>query len=416
MWFKIDKSSKLAIYGCGERSCNIYQYLKDIGYTVSCFVDKQSGNYIGKFDCPVIKFDDINCNDHMDMVFVIGLQNGMLHDDIALDLYKKGIEKILFLPTVISYNYAEEMRDDYCQVLEGEWNENNRVPFFSSMINKIDNSNMIKDDDSKVTCWVNMEYIFSLCDKRNILYKNYFEKHISCLKPYIELFEYIQGKDIYPVDYLEMNRGSDIDKQKKLLEDRVRLFNTYEEKINKDGGYFCSAAPIALWDAEKEVFKILDGYHRAIYLFLKGWYEVPLRVSKDDYYLYEKCVKKQQWNGMKREKKQALYKICVELLKWVETNNVKFKYIFENDETGGYIKSWIEKNEVHTDKLDNIRIKSILIMLKKHTKCLIDIEEQSASFIISDESIEEVMKLNKRACLFSGFIDNEHMKINLYEV
>lgn len=416
MWFKIDKSIKVAIYGCGQRSCNIYQYFRNIGYTVSYFVDKQPSSYIGKFDCPVIKLDDIKDNEHLDVVFVIGLQNGILHDDIALELYNKGIEKILFLPTSISYNYAENMREYYCKILENEWNENNEIPFFSDMIKKLDNFNIIEDYDKKVICWVSMEYIFSLYDKGNILYKNYFEKHISCLKPYIELFEYIQGKAKYPGDYLTMNRGNDVEQQKKLLEDRVRLFNIYEEKINKDAAYFCSAAPIALWDAKKEVFKILDGYHRAIYLFLKGWYEVPIRISKDDYYQYEKCVKLQQWNEMKREKKQALCRICVELQKWIELNNVKFKYISESDETKNYISSWMQKNDVYTDELNSQEISSLLIMIKKHRKHLDSLTEKSVSMIISDDSIEEFMKLSKRVCLFSGYIDNEHMTINLYEV
>lgn len=416
MWFKIDKSTNLAIYGCGERGRKIYQYFKRINYTVSYVVDKQPSNYIGKFDCPIIMLEDINGNKYTDVVFIIGLQNGMLHDDIALELYSKGVKNILFLPTSASYNYAEDMRDCYCKVLEGEWNENNKLPCYREMIKKIGNPNIIKEEEKKVTCWVSMEYIFSLCDKRNILYEKYFEKHISCLKPYIELFEYIQGKDTYPIDYLEMNRGSDIDKQKKLLEDRVKLFNTYEEKINKDATYFCSAAPIAVWDTEQEVFKILDGYHRAMYLFLKGWYEVPIRVSKDDYYRYEKCMKSQQWNETKRDKKQALYKICVELQKWIELNDVRFKHILESDETNGYVKSWIEKNEMHTDKLHIQKNKSISIMLKKHSKCLVGVEERTVSLIISDESIEEVMELKKLVCLFSGFIDNEHMTINLYEV
>lgn len=407
MAFVMNKTSKIVLYGAGERGKTIYDYLIKNQYNVSFILDRNPQKVKMIYECPVINVEDIAQKCVQETIFIICLQNGLLHDEVAHLLNERGYSKILFLPTANKYQRDHEMRSCYQKLLEDMWDENEQIPEYPEMELGRD-KNIIIDDGEMITCWVNMEYIFSY-DAQEKNDETWFNRHISFLSPYITLFDYIRGQAEYPREYLESFRGSNLEEQNKLLLDRVKLWNMYEEKINTDSSYFTSAYIFAKW--EDNHFSIMDGHHRAVYLFMKDWYEIPIRMSKKDYIAYSFYKDKQEWEQLERSVKRAYFKMCIKLSRWIETSGTYFYKVCEKGETKGYFTNWLKTNHIG-DQIENTS-KAMILDVCIDSEFKVD-ECNKNSVIIAYESKDEKMK--EEVILHTGFLGEKKEKICIYGV
>lgn len=416
MSFQLNKTSNLIIYGAGTRAYECYRYLIGKNFNVRFIVDKEPDNVEKKFKCPVVRLCDVPWEKLCNPILFICLQNGLLHDEIADELYKIGINQIIFLPTSKKYLHDDAMLYCYRKLLEQDWNVDISIPNYDEMLIKNSTPYIINDDGAMITCWATMEYIFSssqLCDKELEIF---FNKHISCLEPYLTLFGYFNGEECYPYDYLRIFRGNDNIEQERLLRDRVKLWNVYEEKNNIDPLYFIYAAPFAIWSEEKKHFKIIDGHHRAAYLFSKGWYNIPIRISKQDYDKYIEYHQMQLWNSLQRENCVVLFKICVRLLKWVTSMNIFLSNIYEQENTKGYITWWLKSNDVYNEQEENVDYNGYTLWICfNNDEGFLNLIDKTG-WIITSQSISEKYKFSKCIELYSGFIGDRREVISLYEV
>lgn len=392
MAFVINKTSKIALYGAGARGKQIYDYLIETGFMVRYIVDKNPDKVKWGQSISVIGLREVEDKLTKDFIVIISLQNGLLHDDVALEFFEKRYSKILFLPTCNKYKNEFQMRECYQNLLENTWDECKMIPQYNEMIIDKENQQLIIDDDDMVTCWVSMEYVFSENSKAKEN-EAWFNKHISCLTPYIALFEYIQGCGEYPKDYLECFRGNDEVAQKQLLLDRVQLWNMYEEKINTDSTYFISAPIYVKW--KNNHFSIIDGHHRAVYLFTKGWYELPIRMKKEDYKKYCDYRNEQSWEGLDRTSKTEFFKAGLVLWCWISSLNNANISLSESKAMRGYFSHWI--NIIHGYKVPQINN-----------------EKTNEEAVVCLESEVFQKKYKKVYTLYEGFIFNKRDCIGIF--
>lgn len=416
MAFKVNEMSNIIIYGAGVRGYRCYKYLQEMNFNVSLVIDKEPDKVKKEYRCQVVCFDEVNWQEMQDAVVIICLQNGLLHDELAESIHKKGNNQIIFLPTVKKYNYRDDMLGCYQKLFENNWSVDAVIPSYNEMVIRHNSIQIIDDDNAMVTFWASMEYVFSSRQSDNGKADLYFNRHISCLKPYITLFNYMDGGKKFPNEYLEIFRDNN-EEQQKLLRDRVKLWNVYEEKINTDFEYFIATAPVVLWDIEHNHFKIVDGHHRAVYLFLQGWYNIPLRASKKDLKKYEEYQQKLSWNSLERENRVNLFKICIELLDWIYINGIKISEIYEQEKTKGYITWWLNYNGVCADKkqLKSFGENELYISFDDVQLCDV-INGRKNCWIVTSESIAQKYKIKKCRELYSGFVSDEHNVISVYEV
>lgn len=415
MSFSICENSSIILYGAGERCYEFYDFFKQKNHQILFIVDKEPQNVSGKFDCEVVSAKDVNWLDVCHSIVIVCMQNGLVHDRVARKLFDIGHKKIIFLPTGKKYNNIESMIDCYQKLLEKNLNYGDVIPDYEEMVMDNRQSALIKNDGEMVTCWVTMEYVFTSCNKKNnndLFIKN----NVTCWEPYIELFNYIGGSKKFPHKYLDFFRaGNDIGKQN-LLKDRNELYKAYEEKLNTDSTYFTYAAPTAVWDFECGCFRIIDGHHRVVYLFLKGWYELPIRILKTDYDKYIEYRQVQPWCELEREQIVSLYKICSELIKWMFETNIVITDIYEEEETRQYVTWWIENNEMYKNRDEVTETNALVWCLKSETDISRLEQEVGNCYIITRKAIANKKDLKKCKELFCGFIGDIWDEVSVYSI
>lgn len=415
MSFSICENSSLILYGAGERCYEIYDFFKQKNHKILYIVDKEPQKVSKTFECEAVSFEDVNWLDVGHAIVIVCMQNGLVHDSVAEQIFNVGHKKIIFLPTGKKYNKMECMIACYQKLLEKNLNYGDIIPDYEEMIEDDKPVALIKNDGDMVTCWATMEYVFTSCNKKvndDLFIKN----NVACWEPYIDLFNYIGGEKKYPDKYLDFFReGNDVGKQN-LLKDRDELYKVYEEKLNTDSTYFTYAAPTAVWDSEVGCFRVIDGHHRVVFLFLKGWYEIPIRISKIDYEKYIEYRQTQPWSKLERNQIVLLYKICSEFIKWMFENNVVITDIYEEEETKQYVTWWIESNEMRK-KIEEVTESNSLVCCLE-SEIVIDQWKQKAGnyYIVTTKSIADKCDLNKRKELFCGFIGDIWDEVSVYSI
>ena len=345
MGFQVTKQTNIILYGAGFRCEAIYKYLFANGYKVSLIVDKRPDKVGYQYICPIVTLESAEWRRLENAVVIVCLQNGMLHDEIAKTLYDVGLERILFLPTAKNYYLEHEMRRCYQNLLDENWMEDTRIPTYDEMCVDESTKEIIRDDGKMLTAWICNEFVFSSTpqdyDNQNI----YFGSHISCLKPYLDLYKYIKGDGDYPDEYLAISHGGKKDVHANVLKDRAQLYSNYEKRLNKDADYFSSSPANVIWDYEKNRFVVIDGHHRVTYLYSKCWRWLPLRMTIEDYNSYVKYKNSQDWSTLEEDGQRKLLLLAINLLMWSRNNEVFFGRIDEMEENKGFISWWLKLNE-----------------------------------------------------------------------
>lgn len=169
--------------------------------------------------------------------------------------------------------------------------------------NKFKDESIINNmGDSHVVAWIPVELLFSERAEDNVL-DNYteewkaqnreWENHpLVCFKPYESLYRFFMRGERFPSIYCQwwqrlftsrgLNSGlSDED----LVEKRFREFMIMQGELNKGMDFFIKHPSVGHWN-KKGYFNLLDGHHRAAFLYNSGLRKIPVRISKGDYELW----------------------------------------------------------------------------------------------------------------------------------
>ncbi len=431
MPFCIKEIGRIVIYGGGERTEKYMPYLETLGKLVDLIIDQNPKQIQKIFPYrKVVKLADTTKSDYENAMVIIALQNGMLHDEVAERIYKKGCNRILFLPTLETYLLGGEMQKCYCSFLEMDFSEETEIPYYEEMQEGLKENNIILGNENRLTGWISKEFVFGVEKNTRWFttsYELYLDRNISCLVPYITLFRYISNESTnVPAVYLNQFRPGDPAAQKKLLEDRYKLWCVYEEKMNRSPEYFLQAPPTAHWN-ENGYFNIEDGHHRSTYLMLKGWYEFPLRVSKKDYDAYVEYSRKQKWHSVAKSIRKEWNRVASALLQWLVKSRIEPARVLDLSETAGYFAWQIEKtSKVKTEVLSVLEIDEtkkdcydiVVLPFREEDENIRKkwLAWHIGKYIVAEQSfMQNFPEYRQVFCLYQGFFDEKQKTIGVFE-
>lgn len=256
------------------------------GYTVAGIIDQNpqnKGEYKGiPIKCSIEELDvsEKTC------VFIM-LQNGMLHWDIAFDLYKHGVNHAVFLPMKIGF-YNNDVQADfimqYNYMMGGQYSLLQLPCLQDEMFEQVNEEKWYvakQLSSGEHIAWVSTDLV------RTTLQEEEKYRNISIVEfaPYINLFLCLSGKKADISEYVKIYGKapfSEISEEayEYVLNKRRGLYDFFEEKF-KSGNleYFTAAAPKAVWN-KNGYLNLCEGQHRCVYLIMKGMNKVPVRVGQ----------------------------------------------------------------------------------------------------------------------------------------
>lgn len=285
----INKSDDIVLYGWNEYCREQVDRLERKGYSVSGIVDRNATN-ISQREYKNIRLVQtiMELKISSDSVVFVMLQNGMLHWQIALDMYKRGIERIVFLPMNenISSSISSEFILQYNYMISGDY-EVMRVPYVSECVFAPESANwrIAKIlSNGEFIVWVSKEMIRTTLREP----EPYRDIFIDDFIPYKKLFSFLSGHvDVDISEYVrlygkvpylpESNEAYDY-----VIEKRKCLYSFFESRYCEgDMQYFEVASPKVVWN-EKGYFNLCEGQHRCVYLISKGMTAVPVRMTEEN--------------------------------------------------------------------------------------------------------------------------------------
>lgn len=293
---RISKNNKFIIYGGGEVGNKCCQSLIEQGYHVAFALDKnKSGKHI---------IDGINTYklgtepEEMDKscyIIIICLANGMIHKDVADELYSRGYLYIVFLP--LNYCIPDEQKRNltrlYNHVLwaEPEMKEYSVLDYcqyiFPDM--SVENS-VIRKTTQYLTVWMREEILFSESlelwegDKSKIHIRDEYEdRNILCAHPYEDLFNFYALKSESGNLYFDSKkeRLSQAEEVKEINQ-REELYRVFRREHNIGMDFFVEGAPQVIWNPNA-YFNLVGGHHRTVYLLHEGHSLFPVKMQYDDF-------------------------------------------------------------------------------------------------------------------------------------
>ncbi len=287
MGFKLIEK-KICLYGfidALEQTARFKRSIEENNMTVSYILDRKAKEITHP---SVISFEDFlhHTTRKDDWAFILCFWDAKTQEDTAHTLFENGFNNIIFSPFSSSFNetQASIIRRIYTMIRYGDYYASIEIPTFNSLI---EYSDIINEFGTKtngwVELWVPVELVYSaqnICSS----HKLESEQNISNLESYHCLFDYVTGKsDLYPRDYLarySINRN-----EEELLKNRRNLFDEFSKKLSIASYYFSESPIEASWNM-KGYFNIIDGHHRAIFLYRNNFRTLPLVINRSDYNSY----------------------------------------------------------------------------------------------------------------------------------
>lgn len=300
--FFLEKNVPIVLYGENDFAKRTFWHLRQCGYDVRGIVDQKY--VISCKEEEMIKFSlgDLEIWEQVkECIVIICLRNGVIHEKVANSLYNIGIKKIIYLPMKVcnSLKYQGKCRIAYRHVQAFEYEKVGRVPYYNIEENPV---MVIEKEDKWISFWCPEKYLHSstielineLVSERLKAAKPklmvYADVAIEELMPYVELFKWLRGEKADVNIYLDAMGYTVKQEREKLLLDRKELYKIYEQALRYNIDFFLDAPAQVMWNTERGYFNVIDGMHRIQYLYSKGYQEMPVVVSLEDYRQFLKSM------------------------------------------------------------------------------------------------------------------------------
>lgn len=311
-YFCLTKESHIIIYGAGGLGCSRAACLRNAGYQVTAFIDRNADSIPQISSTPVYAPDDINKKtSKKDDIVIICLHNALWHPEAAEALHALGYENIIFLPMGEQYQHlARASMEKAYGCLEDElYKQLKDLPTYSTLtkFNASIEDGVIIKTDTTVIAWMELTSIFTnelLKQRGNSITQSYGDVSVCALKPYTELFHFCKfgtgDLGLYCRAFKEVQNTKDVYSSNEFIQDRIELYEKLRLELNRGIDYFIRSAPFLKWDSGLHHFNVMEGHHRLIFLMQEGLSYVPVKISKKDFELW---------------KNDSIYQKCQDLLK-----------------------------------------------------------------------------------------------------
>lgn len=296
--YSLKKNDKIIIYGAATTGAILYKNFIEANLDVIAFIDKRADETPLYYELPVWTLEQLRkylCH-NQDVVIVIGIKNVFEHEKIARKIYEIGGKRIVFRP------YKE---------LNGQGNEEDKAinQLYSNLLSgicagigyeisgienyEIKDSAIIEISENYVIANIHIFYIFT----DNYTNKDIIWGDIPCLGliPHIGLFNAFLGSyNDGEGEYIKFCREAALRSggivvshawEKSVYNNRLDVFNNMQYAWEFDSNFFIRNAVDAEYNS-KGYFNIKSGKHRIVYQLVKGKRYIPLKIKKDDYYLW----------------------------------------------------------------------------------------------------------------------------------
>ena len=313
-YYNWNNNLKIIVYGVNSYSEQLVRQLRDLDFEVCAYIDRRAKELREINEIPVydISEDFLDTNNE-DKCAIIMLMNAMQHDQIAYELFCKGIKRIIFVPMEMRCDgqYADQLRRVYNLILMGDFTEIGQIPYYEDMM--LDSQEQWKgticeETQNFLTVNVIADIVYTNSrekidgESENLLY--YADVPLIAYQPYDKMFEYFWGgkDDGELTEYLNdygVNRCKYANSytNDNIIIQREQLYEIWNEHFQEGLAFFISSAPLAKWN-DRGFFNLCEGQHRSLFLLKKGIYYLPLRISRKD---WEKWKHSQMANRIKGE-------------------------------------------------------------------------------------------------------------------
>lgn len=284
--YVIAQEDEIVLYGYNAYCREQVDRLIEGGYTVAGIIDQSPQNK-GKYknisiECSIeeVVVSEKTC------VFIM-LQNGMLHWDIAFELYKRGVNRVVYLPMKMGF-YSNDVQADfiiqYNYMIEGMYSLM-QVPYLNvEMFERLNERKWYvakRLDSGEYIVWVSKELIRTTLQEP----EKYRDIPIADFSPYINLFSRLSGNRTDISEYIKLYGKAPLPNTSEeayhyVLNKRWGLYAFFEDKFSSGSiDYFIASAPKAVWN-ENGYLNLCEGQHRCVYLLSRGMDKIPVRVDQ----------------------------------------------------------------------------------------------------------------------------------------
>lgn len=290
MGFTLTKK-RIILYGYTSelgKTERIVKHLHQAGFKIHRIIDQKQYPEIG--DSPFCSYElfkekEMDGHEKSDYVFILNFWDATQHVVVAKQLYEDGFCNVLFLPFDNGFELTKvrRIRRFYNHLLYGGA-LTDVIPTYKELINQ-NNRLIIGDYDEYTSFW---ESIHLLHVKKMESMKNISDEYpvsqfgdvpILEFTYYRELLDYIYNDGAEPQGYIAniiKDRDSEL-----FLKNRIDLFKEMEDRLKYDWNYFVES-PILVERRDEMTYTVIDGLHRAFFLWWHGFERVPVVCEKGD--------------------------------------------------------------------------------------------------------------------------------------
>lgn len=280
--YDITRECQIVLYGFNRYTKKQIEILREQGFSCRGIIDRCAEAIKGYQGIKLVS-DITELGDTGNVCVFIMLRNALNHMQVARTLYQQGVRKIIFVPMEQNFYDREvqcELIIKYNAMLQHQYASLKNIPyvsedFFERVTEPFCSVAMEFHDD--VIAWVSAEKIYTTVKASD----GYDDIPIAAFKPYISLFEFLEGGEADISEYVSLfgiSAVSGDDRKKEIVTIRKQLFDYFENEINRGLEYFVVSAPSAQWN-ENGYLNLRGGHHRCMYLLNKGYRKIPVRIS-----------------------------------------------------------------------------------------------------------------------------------------
>ncbi len=327
---------KILIWGTGKLSVRYMKLDYFYGHEIIAFVDsyKKNSQFMGyKIYSP----EDISALEYDYLVVCVAKENSMILEKCIGEGIN--LKKVFFAVRNldlkgVNQSYVEKLPDldalsaifpVLCKEIREHRNDILYYKNAAALSEESENSALIQNlGENHVVAWVPVELLFSERQEDNHLsvytdewkqQNKIWENHpIISFEPYRNLFQFFLNGTSFPdkycrwFQYLYTSRGLTsgyTDEQ--IIEKRFQEFMNMQRELNQGMTFFIEHPAVAKWNL-KGYFNLIDGHHRATFLYYSGIIRIPVQMTKKDYELWcNKAIALEVQQLILKQKREEFY-------------------------------------------------------------------------------------------------------------
>lgn len=298
--FIFSKDMSYYIYGYTAVGHRMAHFLCQTGYRVDGFIDRNARKLRQESDEQIIWLEETGID--TTCIIIISCQSIATQHQVAEYLYSKGYLRLIFMAAGSNYSveYAETIRGAWERINAGMLPDCLKLPIYRRNSPRNSEEYLLQDREEDVVAWIPIELLYTKTadeyvkelQERGILnelnlsrIEDANDEPVVCSEGAIAFFDFMlynRGDCAYYIKMYADFAGRDIKQQ--ILE-RISVLRVWDDELERGVKYFIDAAASVKWNP-KGYFNVIDGAHRSMYLFYRGFTKVPVSMKKADYQQY----------------------------------------------------------------------------------------------------------------------------------